>query len=345
MTTATLPDHVSFILSNSFQHFCDLFKPNEQDKKFTTILITLFALFLFVAVIVPFIEQVEVTREIKEQLPIQLAKIVLKEKQLPLPEKKKEKKIEKPVEKDIEKPKEQPLEEPEKPLKEKIEQPQKPPVLSVEKRRELAKQKAQSSGLAAMKDELFAMREAFEITPTTQTILTKEQSSEVKIKRKLLAAEINKQSSSLAAAKTATVVQSDMISTRNTQHIRLSDEEVLANIDSPVNSNANDAENLASSNTGQRSEVSLRKTLETHKARLYARYNSALRKDPFLQGKVLFEIEIQANGTISNIEIKSSELNNPKLERQLLVILRTITFPAENVGVVKTIWAIDFLPS
>nr|WP_274620582.1 AgmX/PglI C-terminal domain-containing protein [Colwellia maritima] len=95
----------------------------------------------------------------------------------------------------------------------------------------------------------------------------------------------------------------------------------------------------------QRSELSLRRTLESHKARLYARYNSALRKDPFLQGKVVFEIEIQANGKISHIDIKSSKLNNPKLERQLLVILRSITFPAENVGIVKTIWAIDFLPS
>lgn len=343
MTTATLPAHVSFTHSNSFQDFCDLFKPNEQDKKFTTILFTLFALYFIVAVIVPFIEQVEVTREVKEQLPVQLAKIVLKEKQLPIPEKI----IEKTVEKDIETPKEKPLEKPEEPLKEKIiEQPKTPqPVLSVEKRRELAKKTAQSSGLAAMKDELFAMREAFEVTPATQSTLTKEQSSEVKIKRELLAVEANKQGTSLAAANTINVVQSDTISTRNTQHIRLSDEEELANTDVQVDGSAKNKENSATTSTAQRSEVSLRKTLETHKARLYARYNSALRKDPFLQGKVLFEIEIQANGEISNIEIKSSELKNPKLERQLLVILRSIAFPAENVGVVKTIWAIDFLPS
>ena len=344
MTSATLPDHVSFTHSASFQHFCDLFKPNEQDKKFTSILALLFTIYFIVAVIVPYIEQVEIPREIKEQLPVQLAKIVLKEKQLPLPEKT----IEKPKEELIEEPKVEdiPLEIPlEKPLEKtltKPEEPKKQPVLSIEKRRELAKQKAQSSGLAAMKDELFAMREAFDIVPATKSTLSKEQSSEVKIKRKLLAAEINKQGTSLAAAKTTTVVQSDIISTRNTQHIRLSDEEVLANTDVLVKE---DKEGLATSNTQQRSEVSLRRTLETHKARLYARYNSALRKDPFLQGKVLFELEIQASGEISNIEIKSSELNNPKLERQLLVILRSITFPAENVGVVKTIWAIDFLPS
>jgi outer membrane biosynthesis protein TonB len=91
--------------------------------------------------------------------------------------------------------------------------------------------------------------------------------------------------------------------------------------------------------------MSLRRTLETHKSRLYARYNRALRKDPFLQGKVLFEIEIQPNGKVSKVNIKSSELNNPKLERQLLVMLRSITFPNEGVSVMVTIWAIDFLPS
>ncbi|MCW8831808.1 MAG: hypothetical protein OQK03_00625, partial [Colwellia sp.] len=152
MTTATLPRHVSFTNSASFQHFYELFKPSEQDKKFTSILIGLFALYFIIAVVVPFIEQAEVPREVKEQVPVKLAQIILKEKQLPLPEKPKEKVIE---EKKLE-------EKPEEPKKEQVkEEPIKPPTpLSVEKRRELAKQKAKTSGLAAMKDELFAMREA-----------------------------------------------------------------------------------------------------------------------------------------------------------------------------------------
>lgn len=330
MTTVTLANHVSFKNSESFQRFYDLFKPSEQDKKFTTILVALFALYFIVAVIVSLVEQVQIPREIKEQLPVQLAKIVLKEKQLSMPEKPKEiltqdrKKEDKVAEIKKEKVQELPI---------------KPPQLTIEQRRELAKEKAKTSGLAAMKDELFAMREAFVITPSNQSTLNEIKSSEAKIKRKLLTSQVNKQATTLSAANTSTVVQSDKLSTRNTQQIRLSDKEVSANTDTLVK------EQLATKNTEQRSELSLRRTLESHKARLYARYNSALRKDPFLQGKVIFEIEIQANGQISHIEIQSSKLNNPKLERQLLVILRSITFPAENVGIVKTIWAIDFLPS
>ncbi|OUR61323.1 hypothetical protein A9Q74_09120 [Colwellia sp. 39_35_sub15_T18] len=331
MTTATLPSHVSFINSASFQNFYELFKPSEQDKKFTTILVILFALYFIIAVIVPFLEQVEVPRSVKEQVPVQLARIVLKEKQLPLPEKPKEiiveeKRIaEKPEELKTEKLKDEPITP--------------PTPLSIEKRRDLAKQQAKTSGLAAMKDELFAMREAFDVVPAAKTTLSKEKSSETKIKRKLLAGAVNKQSTTLSAAKTSRVVNSDELSTRNTQQVRLSEEEVLASTDVLV------AESLAASNSGQRSEMSLRRTLEAHKSRLYARYNRALRKDPFLQGKVLFELEIQPNGNVSKVDIKSSELNNAKLERQLLVILRSITFPTEDVAVMVTIWAIDFLPS
>lgn len=325
MTTVTLPNHVSFSNNASFQNFYDLFKPSDQDKKFSTILTVLFVLYFIVAVVVPFLEQVEVPREVKEQVPVQLARVILKEQQLPLPEKPKEKP---PEEKIIEEKKE---------VKEEV---VKPPIpLTLEKRREQAKKKAQTSGLAAMKDELFAMRDAFEVKPEAAQKLSKEKSTEVKVKRKLLAGAVNKQSEALSAMSVAQVVTSDELSTRNTQQIRLSEEEVLANTDVLI------AEQLAETNSGQRSEMSLRRTLETHKSRLYARYNRALRKDPFLQGKVLFEIEIQPSGKISQVTIKSSELNNAKLERQLLMILRAITFPQEDVAVMVTIWVIDFLPS
>jgi hypothetical protein len=59
----------------------------------------------------------------------------------------------------------------------------------------------------------------------------------------------------------------------------------------------------------------------------------------------MFEIEIQPNGAISRVDIKSSGLNNAKLERQLTVILRSIRFPEEEVSVMTTIWAIEFLPN
>jgi protein TonB len=64
---------------------------------------------------------------------------------------------------------------------------------------------------------------------------------------------------------------------------------------------------------------------------------------------MMFEIAIQPNTdisiSISRVTIKSSELNNVKLECQLTLILHSINFPAENVAVMTTIWAIDVFPS
>jgi outer membrane biosynthesis protein TonB len=304
----------------SYQNEDDLFSSNIQDKRFIQILSLLLAVYLIFAVVVPFLEQVEVPREVKEQVPPQLAKIMLKEKQLPLPEK--------PPILEPEEIKEEPKEiEPEKPV-------ELPKVT-----REAAREKAKSSGLAAMKDELFAMREAFEVKPETPKTLNQNKAQEVKVKRKLLAGEANKQSEGLSISTVSHTVASDDLSTKNTQQIRLAEEEVLAT------EGAIAEEEAIASQAGQRSEISLRRTLEANKARLYALYNRALRKDPFLKGKVMFEIEIQPNGTISRVDIKSSELNNAKLERQLTVVLRSIRFPEEGVSVMSTIWAIDFLPS
>ena len=330
MTTATLFDQPNthhsaarLVANANFKDFCELFSPSEQDKKFTKILTFLLFIFFALALGVSLLEQVEIAREVREKVPVQLAKIILKEKQLPIPEKPKKKVEEEPKKSELDKPKNIAKEKP------------KPP----QTKREVAKQKAKTSGLAAMKDELFAMREAFDIKPSANSTLNKNKSSEVSIKRKLLAGQANKQSSVLTTAKTSRTVKSDELSTRNTKSVRLSEEEILTSTDTIVEGE------LSAENGGMRSEMTLRRTLEAHKSRLYARYNRALRKDPFLQGKVLFEIEIQPSGKISKVSIQSSELNNPKLERQLVVILRSITFPKEDVAVMTTIWAIDFLPN
>lgn len=309
---------IAFNNSADFQAQDDLFNSSQQDKRFMQILSLLLVVYLVFAVVVPFLEQVEIPREVKEQVPPQLAKIILKEKQLPVPEKPKEVVIE---------PEEIKEEPPEKP----VEQPK--------MTREAAREKAQSSGLAAMKDELFSMREAFDIKPQAQATLEQNKAEEVKVKRKLLASAANKQSEGLSVSSVSKTVMSDELSTKNTQNIRLAEEEILATEGALAEDEALAAQ------AGQRSEITLRRTLEASKARLYALYNRALRKDPFLKGKVMFELEIQADGSVSRVEIKSSELNNAKLERQLTVILRSISFPKEAVSVMTTIWAIDFLPS
>ncbi|WP_445776166.1 AgmX/PglI C-terminal domain-containing protein [Shewanella sp.] len=330
MTTASFHPHQT---THSFNDLGDLFKPSKQDKLFKLILWALLLVYLVFAVVVPMLEQVELPREVKEQVPPQLAKIILQEKQLSPP-----------VKPEVKPPEPEPLPEPEPtPTEDKVvEKPIEPvvkPQVVQPTTREAAKEKASTSGLAAMKDELFSMRDAFDVTPTAQRKLEQTTSQEVKVKRDLLAGAANKQTDSLAKSTISQTVSSGSLSGNETQQIRLAKEEVLAS-QGAVAEKASQA-----SQGGQRSEAALRRTLEANKSRLYSLYNRALRKDPFLKGKVMFEIVIQPNGSISKVSIKSSELNDAKLERQLTLVLRSITFPAENVAVMTTIWAIDFFPS
>lgn len=311
---------VAVILAyNEFSnHNAELFDDNKQDKLFSRVLIVLLSLYLVFGIIVPLIDRVEVPREIKEQVPVQLTRVLLQER-----EKKKE--IPPPV---IE---EEPIvEDPEPEVEDK---PKEPPKT----KREVAKEKAKTSGLAAMKDDLFSLREAFVIKPK-QGKLIKEKATEAKtVKRKLLAAKANEQSQKMAAAQGIKTVASDKLSTRNTQTVRLAEEEVLAELTPEGDDSETSLANI-------RSEMKLRQTLEANKSRLYSLYNRALRKNPFLKGKVLFEITIQPNGRVSSVIAQSSELEDKALEKRLTTILKSIDFGVENVGILTTIWAIEFLP-
>lgn len=307
MTTATLS-----LASFSFES-SELFNGNKQDKVFKKWLIILFLIYLLVGLLVPLFERPVVSREVKEQMPPQLTKIILKKK---------------------EEPKEKPIEP------EKIEVKEEPKEIEPPKtKRAVAKEKAKSSGLAAMKDDLFALRDAFTVTPKTVALKKNESNVTEPVKRNLLAAKANEKSKSLQAVKTITTAASDKLATKNTQQVRLAAEEIIAD---GIDQNSTETGEQLTSNT--RSELKLRQTLEANKARLYALYNRALRKDPFLSGKVLFEIEILPDGSVSQVSIQSSALENKKLERQLVLAMKKLNFGAENVDVMTTIWAVEFLP-
>jgi outer membrane biosynthesis protein TonB len=309
MTTVTL----------SYNHFSnddtELFEDNVQDKLFTKVLIVLLSLYLVFGLLVPMLERVELPRVIKEQVPAQLTRVLLQKIE-------QEKEVPPPVIEEDPKPEEQVEESPKTPPKTK---------------REVAKEKAKTSGLAAMKDDLFSLREAFIVKPDKGNLITENAVQATSVKRKLLAAKANEQSQTIAAAKGIKTVASDELSTHNTHTIHLAEEEILANaVDEESNGEA--------SLSNIRSEMKLRQTLEANKSRLYSLYNRALRKNPFLKGKVLFNIEIQPNGRVSRVVIQSSELEDTALERRLTAILKSIDFGAEDVEVISTVWAIEFLP-
>jgi TonB family protein len=99
------------------------------------------------------------------------------------------------------------------------------------------------------------------------------------------------------------------------------------------------------SGKASRSLEEVRLVLERAKGSLYAIYNRALRDDPGLQGKVVFEFTISPAGQVTAVKIVSSELKSPELEQKLLARFRLLDFKAEDVDTLVTTWPIDFLPA
>lgn len=99
------------------------------------------------------------------------------------------------------------------------------------------------------------------------------------------------------------------------------------------------------SGKASRSIEEIRLVFERHKGAIYALYNRALREDPALQGKVVLELRITPDGSVSAIRLVSSELKAEALESKLLARVRQFDFGAKDVEVMVVSWPVDFLPS
>ncbi len=96
------------------------------------------------------------------------------------------------------------------------------------------------------------------------------------------------------------------------------------------------------SRSGNRSDITT--TFDKNKRILNNIYNRALRKDLGLQGKFVIRLTISSEGTVTNIQLISSELNNSALEKKLLSRIKMYKFKAMDVGSTSQNFSIDFFP-
>jgi TonB family protein len=84
---------------------------------------------------------------------------------------------------------------------------------------------------------------------------------------------------------------------------------------------------------------------DRNKGAIYALYTRALRDNPNLQGKVVLELTIGADGSVLKCEVVSSELKDPELERKLVARIKLFQFQAKDVGTITVTKPIDFFPA
>lgn len=94
----------------------------------------------------------------------------------------------------------------------------------------------------------------------------------------------------------------------------------------------------------ERPMSNIRQVFDSGKAALYSLYQRELRKDPTLAGKVLLELVIEPDGTVSACNVVNSELGNPALAQKIALRVRLFNFGKANVETRKVKFPIDFLP-
>jgi outer membrane biosynthesis protein TonB len=301
----------------------------EEDKRFWRVLSALCVPLLILSIAIPFIPLPEPKREELEQLPPQLARVVIEKKELPKPpppppeEKKPEEK--KPEPKPEEKKPEPKPPEPKKP---------EPEPVKLQKAIEQAKQ----SGVLQFADDLADMRDALDVSDvkTPSANITRATADAAQVERNFI--------SSGAQAKSGGVNTSAL--SRDTGGVALSGRETTV-----VESKLEEVSAAAAGNRQRqtrekafRGDQSIRQKMDEAKGRIDGIYNRALRENPTLQGKVVFKLVIEPSGAVSSAQVVSSELNDADLERKLLAAVRGINFGASDVLQTTLNYSFDFLP-
>lgn len=300
-----------------------------EDKRFYRLLWLGFALWLIFAVLIPALTVPERSRQVQEQLPPQLARVVLEARKAPPPPEPP------PVQEPLPQPKPEPVT---------VTEPVPAVAEPVKPDPQRAREQAQQAGLLAMKDDLAQLRQSFQLNNTAPQVKSSGEQQATQVERKLLRNDASKQfAAAQAAAVAGDIVRSELADTGTTAlaEAELKGLSATGSAEQQNRSNTNASANSA----GQgRSEAAIRRVLEANKSSLYTLYSRALRANPLLKGKVVFELVIKPDGSLAEVTIVQSELNDSKLERQLVLRLGSVNFGAEAVALTRSQWTVEFLP-
>ncbi len=289
----------------------------QEDVLYRQIQRALLLLFLVIAVVVPLLPVAELTREEAEEVPAHLARVLLDKQELPKPEPVPPK----PVEKKPPEPREVP---PEKTVQE--------PVKAVD-RVEQAIEEAKVAGVLAFKDELMDMRDTLNVENLDQDQSSRGETASTKVERALITAN-NTGSGGIQTAAVSRNAGGPALSGREATRVE-------SNI--TAGTGTREAKN-AEQNQGGRSDESIRRVMDRNKGAIFSVYNRALRKDPLLEGKLVFEMVIEPSGEISALRLISSELNDDALTQKILARIRLIRFDSASVLTTRVNYSFDFLP-
>ncbi len=201
-----------------------------------------------------------------------------------------------------------------------------------------ARKKAESSGLLALNNELSDLMDTSSINAMVDKRVRKGASV-------LKAAKVNTSILTSNASKGSGGISKDKYTTRVSRTVLTQAEKIAFRQSLLSNGKLKGTNHRARRGDNVRSEEDIIYVMDQNKSKLHSIYRRARRSHPGLKGKIVLEITIAPSGKVIKVRIKSSQLNDPKLEARLVSRIKRFDFGAHSVEQVTVTFPIEFLPS
>jgi len=297
----------------------DTGRPDAQ--RFRAWLVACLLLVAIGGIVLPLLPAPQVERQELEQLPPQLARIVMDKPEPPAPPP--------PPEPEPEPQAAEPAAQPEPiPVAEPKPQPEPAPVPTLQDARE----KAAVSGLLAFQDAFADMREAVDVAKLQDTGAIQQGAGDAAtIDRSVLTSKYGTRSAGVNVTALS----------RDTGGVALSGRQTTPK----ASAGAGAAQDRRQIDARARSIEEIRRVFDANKGAIFAIYNRALREDATLQGKVVLELVIDPDGAVTDVRVVASELDDEALVAKIVNRVRLFNFGVREVGVTTISYPVVFLPT
>jgi TonB family protein len=290
--------------------------PTEEiEARFRKVMKITFGIFLVLAIAIPLIPVPDKSLTKAPEIPDRIVKLVIEKKVPPPP----------PPPPKVEEKKPEPL---------KVEpKPQPPPKV------EDAREKAQKSGLLKLQDQLADLRDNSVLDKAAQTKnLSGKVNENTASERSLITSKVGASSGGINTASLSRGYGSGAGSLTGHNTTQVTSAVLAKQAEDGVRRGAG-------SNKATRSEEEIALIFDRNKGAIYSIYTRALRDKPDLRGKLVLELTISPDGSITRCDVVSSELGDPELERKLVARIKQFRFEARDVGTITVTKPIDFFPA
>ena len=298
----------------------------EDSERFQRTLAAIAGVVLTLSIAVPYLPVFKQEKPLEMEVPERYARLIMERKAPPPPP---------PPPKQIEKP--EPKPEPQ--VKKKV-KPKKQPKVAKQKprtetqKRAAAREKAARSGLLAFSSEIASLQENAAVASIKKTQTVAGAGRKARTERAILTSNVARGSKGIETARLSRDTGTTQLATRQTTRV----EQAL------VDDLQRESARRRDGGLPLRSDESIQLVFDRNKGKLYSLYNRALRKDSTLKGKVVLRLTILPSGKVSAIEIVSSDLAAPRLERKLKARIRMFDFGPAEVAETTITYPIDFFP-